>query len=243
MSETILGTGCVAALALVVLLALNQVDPRWRIWPTPGAGTWQSLLFWTLFRLANVSVVALAVIDHAPLDQWAVPRLAALVVGVASLGLYGLAVRALGRENLYCGRAGLVTGGIYRWSRNPQYATIIPAYLGLTIAGGTTGGMLLAVLVSIVFLVMAITEERWLALAYGEAYRRYRRVVPRFYNIRRASVLAAMLLGGVRTRLGAAHAGVLQRLAPAVSALGPRADRRPVTTMDRRRTDAARRSP
>jgi protein-S-isoprenylcysteine O-methyltransferase Ste14 len=41
-----------------------------------------------------------------------------------------LGLHAVGSKNLYCGRDGLVIEGIYRWTRNPQYSTAIPAYLG-----------------------------------------------------------------------------------------------------------------
>ena len=38
------------------------------------------------------------------------------------------ALWSLGRKATYCQASGLATGGIYRWTRNPQYATAIAAF-------------------------------------------------------------------------------------------------------------------
>ena len=45
----------------MLLLALTLIDARFGIWPTPGDGTWQSLVFWLLFRTLNVAAIVLAV--------------------------------------------------------------------------------------------------------------------------------------------------------------------------------------
>ena len=47
---------------------------------------------------------------------------------------------------------------------------------------------------------MALAEEPWLEAAYGAAYRRYCRAVPRFFDWRRAGVLAASILRRVQRR-------------------------------------------
>lgn len=194
MKTAVFAVGGAAGLLLLSVLVLTLLDPRSRFWPTPGPGTWESIAFWTSFRTLNASVLVVALLSVTNLSEIGPAGVAALLVGLASFGLYGYACFSLGRENLYCGKAGLVTSGIYRWSRNPQYATIIPAYLGITIASGSLQGMLLAVLASLAFLLMAVSEERWLTQAYGDAYARYQAVVPRFYNVRRIGIVLALIL-------------------------------------------------
>jgi protein-S-isoprenylcysteine O-methyltransferase Ste14 len=115
-------------------------------------------------------------------------RLAGLGLFLASGALYLYALFALGRANTYCRRGGLVTDGVYRWTRNPQYATVIPAYAGLAAAADSAGVLLLVALLIAVYVLMAHAEEPWLRRQYGEAYERYARAVPRFFNFRRVWV-------------------------------------------------------
>ena len=93
-----------------------------------------------------------------------------------------------------------MTDGIYAWTRNPQYAAAIPAYLGLAIASGSAAVLGVTVLLMLSFALMAFAEERWLEAAYGAEYRAYKRAVPRFYNWRRAwAFLKQELLSAKRT--------------------------------------------
>lgn len=172
--------------ALIALLALTLADRRLRIWPTPGDGTWQSLLFWLLFRTLNATAILLAIADWGSLGLVPVPlRGLGLAAAAACLVLYLRSLASLGPPNTYCRRAGLVDRGIYRWTRNPQYATIIPAYAGLALAADSAmAGGVIAVLAA-VYVLMAYAEEPWLRTAYPDVYDRYARRVPRFYNWRR----------------------------------------------------------
>jgi protein-S-isoprenylcysteine O-methyltransferase Ste14 len=177
MTVVVFATGAAAAIGLIPLLLSTHVDPRLRIWPTPGPGSWQSVVFWTLFRLLNVAVLACALVGFA--------------IGGA---IYGYALLALGRVNTYCSQGGLVTHGIYRWTRNPQYATIIPAYMFLALAADNGPTYVLSSALLLVYGLMAMVEEPWLEAAYGDAYRRYCRRVPRFFNWRRAIALGHCLM-------------------------------------------------
>jgi protein-S-isoprenylcysteine O-methyltransferase Ste14 len=179
--------GLIAAVPLMVLLAATIAHQRLRFWPTPGPGTCQSLAFWFLFRTLNMATLLLAALDRETgfWLPWDVRALGlAMFLGSGAFYLYTLF--ALGRANTYCRRGGLVTDGIYRWTRNPQYATVIPAYTGLAVAAPSAGVVTLAVLLIGVYVLMAHAEEPWLRLQYGEAYERYSRAVPRFYNFTRA---------------------------------------------------------
>jgi protein-S-isoprenylcysteine O-methyltransferase Ste14 len=201
MPTYILAAGVLSGVPLLLLLAVTLVDRRVSIWPTPGAGTWQSILFWCLFRTLNVATFGLAVAPHEPLlGLPSIVRVAGLVLlGVAgSLYLYTLV--ALGRANTYCRREGLVTGGIYRWTRNPQYAAVIPAYAGLALAADSAGVYTLVALLIAVYVAMAHAEEPWLSLHYGDAYDGYARAVPRFFNFRRVWLLWRVAGGQVPLR-------------------------------------------
>lgn len=173
------------------------------------------MVFWPLFRILNVTAFATAAVGDPGL--LALPDLVraigcAVLIGFGALYIYALI--ALGHANTYCERKGLVTGGIYRWTRNPQYATIMPAYLGLAVAADQGPAAVLCAALIAVYVLMALNEEPWLAAAYGPDYKRYCRRVPRFFNWRRALVLGLSVLRHINRQAAA-------RLADQTGALQP----------------------
>jgi protein-S-isoprenylcysteine O-methyltransferase Ste14 len=188
MTIVIFTLGAVVAVALIGLLLATLRWPSLRLWPTPGAGSWQSFVFWPLFRGLNVLCLATAVLDW-PGHELGLPvwlRTIAFAVLVGSVALFVDAFRMLGRDNSYGAQDGLVTGGIYQWSRNPQNAMLVVVYGSLAVAADRTPTYAMCLAMMAVYTLMILAEEPWLEAAYGEAYRRYCREVPRFFNWRRA---------------------------------------------------------
>jgi protein-S-isoprenylcysteine O-methyltransferase Ste14 len=181
--------GAAVAAVLLALLVLTMMFPRLRIWPTPGEGSWQSYVFWPLFRGLNVLCFAVALADRTPylwLPGW-LRGLAALLLA-ASVGLFVYSFRVLGRDNSYGAQDGLVTGGIYRWTRNPQNAMLVVVYGCLALAADSGPAYLLCGAMMAVYVLMVLLEEPWLEATYGAAYMRYCRRVPRFFNWQRAAI-------------------------------------------------------
>lgn len=76
---------------------------------------------------------------------------------------------------------GLVTDGPYRYVRNPIYVAVLSILLGEALL--FEDRRLLAwsaVMASVFFLVVVLSEERVLGRQFGEAYARYRAAVPRW---------------------------------------------------------------
>lgn len=180
-------TGIVVAAVLVLLLLATLAKPRLRIWPTPGEKSWQSYVFWPLFRGLNVLAFLAAVLTWPGgtlgLPLWL--RGAGGLVLVASVAVFVYAFRVLGRDNSYGAADGLVTAGIYQWSRNPQNAMLILVYGALAIAADSASVYVLAGATMLVYWLMILLEEPWLAARYGDAYRAYCASVPRLFNVRR----------------------------------------------------------
>lgn len=169
--------------ALVALLLATLMVPQLRFWPTPGTRSWQDFAFWPLFRGLNLLCFAVAATDTGRvlgLPLWA--RLAMLGLLVAAVLLFRYAFNKLGRDNSYCAQDGLVTGGIYQWSRNPQNAMLMVVYACLAIAADGPRAYLVCALMVTAYALMVLAEEPWLASIYGEPYREYCRKVPRFFN-------------------------------------------------------------
>lgn len=74
----------------------------------------------------------------------------------------------------------LRTDGAYRWSRNPQYVTYTPFIVGYALTGVAVMAWVgVALYVALVHLTVLIEEEH-LERRFGEAYRAYKAVTPRY---------------------------------------------------------------
>jgi protein-S-isoprenylcysteine O-methyltransferase Ste14 len=174
---------------LLAGIAARKDDSTWRIWPAPPVGSLKSFAFWTFFRTLNVTVLALAaerILTLTTAAPLAPARIGLAVISIAAFAAYLYALWALGREATYCQASGLATEGVYRWTRNPQYATAIVAFGALGLAACSWEATTLAAALVLVYALMAIAEEPWLEARYGRAYVDYRSEVPRFFNLRHA---------------------------------------------------------
>ena len=79
----------------------------------------------------------------------------AAIALAASVALFVYSFRVLGRDNSYGAQDGLVTGGIYRWTRNPQNAMLVVVYGCLAVAAdsGPTYALCAAMMAVYVFMV------------------------------------------------------------------------------------------
>lgn len=187
MTSVVFAITAAIGMVLPVLLVLTLFVPTLRLWPTPGAGSWQSYVFWPLFRSLNVLCFVLAVVDRTPwlgLPFWL--RLLASAVLAISLAVFFYSFWVLGRDNSYGASDGLVTDGIYRWTRNPQNTMLIVVYGSLALAADSASTTLACTAMMAVYVLMVLAEEPWLETVYGEPYRKYCASVPRFFNWRRA---------------------------------------------------------
>ena len=180
----IFAAGLVAGATLDLLLLRTYLAPPFRIWPTPEPGSWQSLTFWGLFRGGMVTTFAVALLDWnsaSLLDQ------SRYLIGLPLFLVgFGITVRGyfnLGIGNTYCGADGLVSHGLYRFSRNPQYASSIIGLVGLAICANSWFTIPLAVLMGSAYVLMALVEEAWLEQHYGTPYRDYCSRTARFVDI------------------------------------------------------------
>ncbi len=188
MAQSLFIAGALAAAFLLPLLTVSIFLHRYRIWPTPGEGSWQGYIFWPLFRSLNVLCFLVATTDLQGRDlglPLSIQLFAALLLAIA-VGVFAYSFRVLGRDNSYCAQAGLVTAGIYQWSRNPQNTMLIVVYACLAIAADSVRTFALCTWMIAAYMLMILAEEPWLEATYGDAYRRYCREVPRFFNWRRA---------------------------------------------------------
>lgn len=107
----------------------------------------------------------------------------ALVVAGLALAGSGIAGVVSHRTTIVPHRpvATLVTGGGYRWSRNPMYTGLAVAYLGAAVLIGSWWPLALwPVVLTAVALLVIRPEEEYLTARFGEQYRAYRTRVRRW---------------------------------------------------------------
>jgi len=180
----VFSVGLLAGTILDLLLLRTLLAPPFRIWPTPAAGSWQNTVFWTLFRGGWLATFAVAALDwnSTPLLDWTrfIPGLA---LGLTGLGITICGYFNLGLGNTYCGADGLVTGGLYRFSRNPQYTASMIGLLGLSIGANSLLTIAMAAVMMGANILMALVEEDWLKQRYGAPYRDYCTQTARFIDV------------------------------------------------------------
>ena len=121
-------------------------------------------------------------IDRPP--AWV--TIAGVTIGVAAwLALDGAAMVSFGRAktpmNPFNPTTTLVTGGPYRFTRNPMYVGMAFLYVALALAFGLIWALILvpAVILAVDRFVIA-REEPYLEARFGEPYRDYKRRVRRW---------------------------------------------------------------
>jgi len=183
-TSVVFAVGLIVGVTLDILLLRTLLAPPFRIWPTPEPGSWQSLTFWGLFRGGMVIAFVVAILDwdSANLIDWS-----RLIIGLP-LFLVGFGITVFGYFNLglgntYCGENGLVSHGLYRFSRNPQYASSIMGLIGLVITADSWLTLPLAAIMSGAYVLMALVEEAWLEQRYGASYKEYCKRTARFFDV------------------------------------------------------------
>ncbi|MBM3543951.1 MAG: DUF1295 domain-containing protein [Alphaproteobacteria bacterium] len=180
----VFAAGLIAGLTLDLLLLRTLLAPPFRVWPAPEPGSWQSLTFWGLFRGGMVATFAVALLDwnSAALLDWS-RLLIGLPLFLVGFGITVCGYFNLGFGNTYCGADGLVSHGLYRFSRNPQYASSIVGLVGLAICANSWLAIVLALVMSGAYVLMALVEEAWLEERYGASYREYCARTARFIDL------------------------------------------------------------
>jgi protein-S-isoprenylcysteine O-methyltransferase Ste14 len=180
----VFAAGLAVGATLDLLLLRTLFAPPFRIWPTPEPGSWQSLTFWSLFRGGMVLTFAVALLDWNGAGLLNVSRFVlGLPLFLVGFGITVCGYFNLGLGNTYCGADGLVSHGLYRYSRNPQYASSIMGLVGLAICANSWLTIPLAALMSGAYVLMALVEEAWLEQHYGAPYRDYCGRTARFVDL------------------------------------------------------------
>ena len=87
----------------------------------------------------------------------------------------------------------LITGGIYKFSRNPAFLAFDLLYIGIVLMYCNIPLIVLTVLALVVFHLQILNEEKFLSKAFKEEYAEYRKKVGRYVGYGRLSFLSVRM--------------------------------------------------
>lgn len=192
------------AIALIMIVVVSWIfyryfAPRsWREWT--GAGLVQAFIIalyaemygfpLTIYLLARFTGIDR---DYVSANLWSTllgmgetGMLISMIIGYA-IAFVGIGLFAQGWRQVYRARAEtkLVTNGLYRFVRHPQYTGLFLALLGEGIVHWpTVFSVGLFPVIVFAYFRLARNEECQMIETFGDAYRTYRRQVPMFIPLR-----------------------------------------------------------
>ena len=171
----------IAEILLAFALLKSLIDTSHRIWPPPKRKSWQFYYIWILTYTSILGLIILGLVDwYSSIFQ----NLFWLIVGgtLFIIGLFILSwgVRTLSLNVSHGVKGELITEGLYRFSRNPQYLGISTAILGYIFLTNSILTLISGVIGIILFLLTPFVEEPWLRKEFGTKYDDYCEKVRRF---------------------------------------------------------------
>ena len=171
-------------LIYLVLFILTKKLPGFRFWPPPKPQSWQFFVSWLIAGLVAVNFLVLGLLDF---DSFILPNLKQRLPFAISLFLIGSllgswAFGTFGLKNTIGVDNKLITGGPYKYSRNPQYIGDSLNIVGYMVLTNSWMIWIIGLLGVLLNLLAPSIEEPWLEERYGERYLEYKRRVPRFFG-------------------------------------------------------------
>ncbi|MEM5474458.1 isoprenylcysteine carboxylmethyltransferase family protein [Hoeflea sp. AS60] len=181
LNSVVIVLGCAANLLLVTGILWSIFQPERRVWPPIQSTAAHKTVGWGLTCVGFGAAIALALLEWGALDfPWTIRWGLGLCLIVLGNGVVWSGVMQLGIAATSGDEGVLRTGGLYRFSRNPQYVADMAILIGI----GLLSASILAwpvIFTGVAALILAtFAEERWLIDRYGDAYRAYLRTTRRF---------------------------------------------------------------
>ncbi len=183
-NSALLATAILVELIYLLLFLLTLKRPGLHFWPPPRLWSWQFFAAWLLAGYVGLVFLLLGVLDlnsgFLPGIWLRLPFVLALFLCAWIIGAWTATVFGL-RHTLGLGTR-LVTGGPYRYTRNPQYICDSLQILGYMLLTNSWMVWIIGALGVLLNVMAPRVEEPWLEERFGDEYRAYKRRVPRFFG-------------------------------------------------------------
>lgn len=177
-----------ASLGIWMALAIYVFPEIRRTYQKKGTFTDRLLNLWyTMWAFHHIPVVLASwfAVGLIPVNR-TVAVAGGLIIFIAGLVLLPMGMiefRSL-RRSTGQDVSRLITTGIYRWSRNPQFIGWFLMLAGISVAGRSGFALFLTfVFAAVIHWYTVRLAEPYLENLYGEAYRRYKADTPRYIGI------------------------------------------------------------
>ena len=181
MQTVLIVVGLVIAAVTLAAILWSIAYPERRLWPQKRYTKATPVLVWVpTFTLFGILIV-LGLMDWGSLP---IPTLLRFGVGipliVAGNVMVWSEVAQFGIAQTGGAKGSLRTGGMYRYSRNPQYVADIAMIIGWIVLCASSGAALVGFAGIAVLITAPFAEEPWLGEQYGSPFENYRAKVRRF---------------------------------------------------------------
>jgi protein-S-isoprenylcysteine O-methyltransferase Ste14 len=177
----VLATGLAAGGYMFSMLLWSYVYPHSRAWPPKQATAAIKVRVWFMTITIFAAAFVLGLLDWNRFEwsstvRWSI-GLPLILIGnlVVWRGVLKIGMAATSGE-----ASGLVTSGLYRWSRNPQYVADMAILIGWGVLSASFWALPVLVIGLAVLAIAPLAEEPWLQEVYGVKYSTYKQTVRRF---------------------------------------------------------------
>ncbi|KKK46042.1 MAG: hypothetical protein Lokiarch_04900 [Candidatus Lokiarchaeum sp. GC14_75] len=162
-------------------LIITIIKPKYRIWPPPSKNSWQFWTVWIFSIISYLGIILLSILDwnNFVLSHWSRYPIGFIFIIIGFIiAIWG--VKTLSVHSSLGLKGTLVTQGIYKYSRNPQYLGDILLFIGIIIISNSLLTFITGSLGILWNILTPFTEEPWLKKQFKEEYDEYCKKVRRF---------------------------------------------------------------
>lgn len=170
----LVGLGCLASGTLTAALLWSIGFPNQRIWPPPSYNAVIPLIAWILTVAIFGAAIGLGILGWGAIEisGWIRRGLGIPFFVIGNIVVWR-GVQRLGLAATSGAESTLVTIGLYRFSRNPQYVADIFILIGIGLVSAAVWVWPVVGAGVLVLLLAPFAEEPWLRDRYGDAFDAY----------------------------------------------------------------------
>lgn len=163
--------GVAIAVGTFSAIVWSIINPKRRLWPPKRYTRLTPLLVWVPTFTLFGTMIAVGVIEwgSCPIPSTARFGLGGILIILGNVGVW-LEVSKFGIDQTGGAPGALRTGGLYQYSRNPQYVSDMMIVAGWVLMSASPSALIIGLPSVLVLFTAPLSEEIWLRETYGKEY-------------------------------------------------------------------------